>query len=94
MKQLVHTKSFVCPAESAIRSNPVSQLFEKKIAREHALLEKPRWFTTSEAAQYLRVSVNSIKTMVYRGKIQVYKLGRRNRFLRDDLERLIVLPKH
>ncbi len=94
MKNSGTTNLFVCPAESAVKSNQESLLFENRIAREHALLEKPRWFTTSEAAQYLRVSVNSIKTMVYRGKIQVHKLGRRNRFLCDDLERLIVLPKH
>lgn len=50
-----------------------------------------RWLTTGEAAQYLRVSISSIKTMIYRGQIRVHKLGRRNRYRRDELERLITL---
>lgn len=68
-------------------------LFDKKIARE--LKPSPvdvRWLTTCEAAQYLRVSISSIKTMIYRGQVRVHKLGRRNRFLREELERLITLP--
>jgi excisionase family DNA binding protein len=70
-----------------------SLFFENRIAREQiASVVSPQWLTTNEAAQYLRVSANAIKTMVYRGKIRVHKLGRRNRFLRDELERLIVFP--
>jgi len=67
--------------------------FENRIAREQKVsFGEIRWLTTSEAAQYLRVSADSIKTMVYRGKIRVHKLGRRNRFLREELDRLIVIP--
>lgn len=55
-------------------------------------LENVRWLTTSEAAQYLRVSISSLKMMVYRGQVRVRKLGRRNRFLREELERLITAP--
>jgi excisionase family DNA binding protein len=40
-----------------------------------------KWLTTQEAADYLRVSISSIKTMIYRGQVRVHKLGRRNRFL-------------
>ena len=72
---------------------PGELIFDNKIANLTAKsLESVRWLTTNEAAQYLRVSISSIKTMIYRGQIRVYKLGRRNRFLRDDLERLITLP--
>lgn len=67
--------------------------FDKKIASATAeSLGHVRWLTTSEAARYLRVSISSIKTMIYRGQVRVHKLGRRNRFLRDELERLITLP--
>jgi len=67
--------------------------FENPIARErNESLENVRWLTTSEAAQYLRVSISAIKTMIYRGQVRVHKLGRRNRFLRDELERLITFP--
>lgn len=67
--------------------------FDKGIASVTAeSLEPVRWLTTSEAARYLRVSISSIKTMIYRGQVRVHKLGRRNRFLREELERLITLP--
>ena len=55
-------------------------------------LESVRWLTTSEAAHYLRISVSSLKMMVYRGQVRVRKLGRRNRFLREELERLFTTP--
>ncbi len=68
-------------------------IFENQGNREsNALLETVRWLTSSEAAQYLRVSMSSLKTMIYRGQVRVRKLGNRNRFLREELERLIILP--
>jgi excisionase family DNA binding protein len=68
-------------------------IFDRKIAREcNTSLEAIKWLTTGEAAQYLRVSISSLKTMIYRGQVRVHKLGRRNRFLREDLERLIKSP--
>lgn len=73
--------------------NSGDAIFEKRT--EHATadsLEPVRWLTTSEAARYLRVSISSIKTMIYRGQVRVHKLGRRNRFLREELERLITSP--
>jgi excisionase family DNA binding protein len=71
----------------------IHKFFENKIAYEPRIsLENVRWLTTSEAAQYLRVSISSLKTMVCRGQVRRHKLGRRNRFLRDELERMIILP--
>lgn len=80
--------------ENCENKNSNSQkFFENKIARESKFsLVDVRWLTTSEAAQYLRVSISSLKTMIYRGQVRAHKLGRRNRFLRDELERLITLP--
>jgi excisionase family DNA binding protein len=75
-----------------------STLFENqdscKLHDEVSSLEKAKWLTTSEAALYLRVSVSSIKMMVYRGTIRVRKLGRRNRFLREELDRAIQFPSN
>ncbi len=65
-----------------------------KLSDKISSLENVRWLTTSEAAQYLRVSVSSIKMMVYRGTIRVRKLGRRNRFLREELDRAIKFPSN
>jgi len=68
-------------------------LFENRIATEKIVsLEGLKWLTTNEAAQYLRVSVGSIKNMVYRGLLSPRKLGRLNRFLREDLDRAISSP--
>lgn len=65
-----------------------------KLHDEILSLENVKWLTTSEAAQYLRVSISSIKMMVYRGTIRARKLGRRNRFLRAELDRAIRFPSN
>lgn len=64
-------------------------IFENRIAIEHksVSLNQLKWLTTSEAASYLRISIGSIKNMVYRGRLAPRKLGRLNRFLREDLDR-------
>jgi|GEM_PF-2024165 len=77
--------------KSAIDLNS-NLLFENGIAAESAPLENLKWMKTSEAAQYLRVSIGSIKNMVYRRQLLPRKLGRLNRFLREDLDRVIDLP--
>lgn len=64
----------------------------KKASEQKTSPEDVRWLTTCEAAQYLRVSVSSIKAMIYRGRVRPYKLGRHNRFRRDELDLLIRLP--
>lgn len=66
--------------------------FGKKKDEKTPSLENVRWLTSGEAAQYLRVSISSLKMMVYRGTVRVRKLGRRNRFLREELDRLITAP--
>lgn len=66
--------------------------FSKKKDEKTPSLENVRWLTSGEAAQYLRVSISSLKMMVYRGTVRVRKLGRRNRFLREELDRLITAP--
>jgi excisionase family DNA binding protein len=78
---------------TSISSEQVFENKENKIASATAESLGPiKWLTTNEAARYLRVSISSIKTMIYRGQVRVYKLGRRNRFLMNELERLITLP--
>ncbi len=75
-----------------------SSLSEKqnscKTHDEVVSLEVSKWLTSSEAALYLRISNSSLKMMVYRGSVRVWKLGRRNRFLREDLDRLIRVPSN
>jgi excisionase family DNA binding protein len=74
----------------ALKSEVEKSLFENRKAYEPlASLENLKWLSTIEAAQYLRVSVGSMKNMVYRGQIRSRKLGRRNRFLREELDRVV-----
>lgn len=47
------------------------------------------WLTTNEAAEYLRVSPENIRVLVYRGVIRAYKFNNRNRFKREELNLLI-----
>ena len=69
------------------------KFFDNREAHQIAVSsEHVRWLTSIEAAQYLRVSLSGLKTMIYRGQVRAHKLGRRNRFLREELERLITLP--
>lgn len=56
------------------------------------LFDKLKWMTSKEAAFYLRVSVGQLRNMVWLGKIQTYHLGGRLRFLRSDLDQLLVKP--
>lgn len=56
------------------------------------LFEKLIWLNSNEAAQYLRVTNGALRLMIYRGILRPHKLGRRNRFKKDDLERLIESP--
>ena len=67
-------------------------ILDKNQDEKTPALESMRWLTSNEAAQYLRVSVSSLKMMVYRGQVRVKKLGRRNRFLREELDRLFTSP--
>ena len=69
------------------------KFFENRETHQNEIsIENVRWLTSIEAAQYLRLSSSGLKTMVYRGQVRVHKLGRRNRFLREELERLITIP--
>ena len=58
-----------------------NRLFENRITCE--------WYTTDEAAQFLRLSPNALRIMVCRGKVKAYKLGRRLRFHVEDLTGLL-----
>lgn len=51
------------------------------------------WMTTEEAASYLRISPATLRNVTSNGKIPVYKLGRRNRYLKSDLDDLLRATK-
>ena len=61
----------------------------ENLTKNKQLFEIQIWLTTDEAAQYLRVSPGALRVMVYRGLIKPYKLGRRSRFRREELDKLL-----
>jgi excisionase family DNA binding protein len=52
--------------------------------------DKLKWMTSKEAAHYIRVSVGQIRNMVWRGQLKCYHLQNRLRFLRSDLDGLLL----
>lgn len=63
---------------------------EKKLLKNiNLIFENLKWMTTSEAAIYLRMSANALRTAVCRGQIVPKKFRRRLYFKRSDLDSLI-----
>ncbi len=48
------------------------------------------WMTTEEAAKYLRISSKSLLNMASNGNIPYYKLQNRNRYLKSDLDTVLL----
>lgn len=51
------------------------------------------FLTTDEAAEFLRLSKQSLLNMSSNGKIPYYKLGNRNRYRLQDLQELLLKTK-
>lgn len=51
------------------------------------------FITTDEAAEYLRLSKQSLLNMTSNGKVPFYKLGNRNRYRLQDLQELLLKTK-
>ena len=52
----------------------------------HSRIEKQRWLSTKQAADYLNLSPNALRIWVCRGKIRAYKLGSRLKFRVRDID--------
>ena len=59
---------------------------------ETSLFDKLKWMTSKEAATYIRVSVGQLRNMVWRRQVKAYHIKNRLRFLRTDLDCLILKP--
>lgn len=51
------------------------------------------WLTTEEAAHHLKVSKSSLLNMCSNRQVPFYKFGRRNRFLKSELNELILAKR-
>ncbi len=71
---------------------------KKEVSENRAYTESPEIVTgsrleilnTEEAAEYLRVSKGDIYNFVSNGILKNWKIGKRNRFLISDLNKLLV----
>ena len=55
------------------------------------MTKKSVWLNTKEAAEYLRITEENLRTKVSRGEVKIDgKLGRTWRFKREELDRLLV----
>ena len=70
-------------SKSRLKAFPASrQLFENEI-----------WFDSKEAADYLRITENSLRIKVHRGELHAYRLGRSLRFKKSELFWLLEISK-
>jgi excisionase family DNA binding protein len=54
---------------------------------------KTEWLTTSQAADYLGISVGTLRNMTSNGKIPYYKFGKLNRYRLPELRELLLSGK-
>ena len=59
---------------------------------ETKFFDRLKWINTKEAALYLRVSVGQIRNMVWRGQLPSYRMSNRLRFLKTDLDKVVMSP--
>lgn len=52
--------------------------------------EEREWLCSKNAAAYLGISVGSLMNMVSARTVPAYKLGRRNRYRREELRQLLL----
>ncbi len=70
-------------------------LIEKTNAatNESCSLKTEKMMSTREAADFLGIPVGSLRNLTSQGKIPYYKLGRRNRYSRNELTQLLLSNK-
>ncbi len=71
--------------DTEIEKNSFSE--EKQLFKN---LNNEKWLTAKEAAKYLKVTLSEIYNMCSAGQIEYFKLGRRSRFRREDLDELLL----
>jgi excisionase family DNA binding protein len=55
--------------------------------------EIAEWLTSKQAAEYLNLPIGTLRNLTSNGKIPYYKLGHLNRYLREDLRKLLLKEK-
>lgn len=82
-----NSKSLRKETNRHINQSAGKKIFENAIRNEGS---DSSWMSSAEAAQFLGISAKSLLNMTSNGKIPYYKLGRRNRYLKADLNKLLL----
>lgn len=69
-------------SDSEVCFNKDNLIFENKIAKE--------WLNTTEAANYLNITENALRILVYKRQVHFFKYRSRLRFRKEDLCCLLV----
>lgn len=76
----------------------MSEPLEKKDNKDYPMYVEQKlffqnliWMNSTEASTYLRVSTGSLRNMVSQGQIRSYKLGKRLRFKKSELDKSMEL---
>lgn len=76
---------------NAKRVSPNSSTFyDNSIAGRVCISDNDRWFCTEAAAAYLDMSLKALRNMTSNGKIPFYKLGKNNRYLKSELDKILL----
>lgn len=69
------------------------QTFDTSHFENRSLKIEKRWMTTTQAAEYLGTTSGHLRNLTSNGKVIYYKFGRLNRYLKEDLDNLILENK-
>jgi excisionase family DNA binding protein len=56
----------------------------------HPISVSDLWFNSKEASDYLGISVRTLFNEVSKGNIPYYKFGKRNRYLKSELDQMLL----
>jgi excisionase family DNA binding protein len=73
-----------------IRNAKVDDSTKEESTTNVLLFDKLKFLTSKEAAFLLRTSEGQIRNLVWGGRLKAFHYGNRLRFLRTDVERLLV----
>ena len=66
---------------------------ERTLNPQNAIFLDKKWLNTPHAAQYLGLSIKALRNKTSNGQVPHYKFGSLNRYLKQDLDDLMVLRK-
>ena len=78
----LHDKSFALHFDSRSSKNVVK-------SNLGSLITSYDYLNSKEAASYLKITEASLRNLCSNGQVVYYKLGRRNRFLKKDLDSIL-----